>query len=35
GSALRFKSIVDGRAMVPSEFEGKAVLVVNTASLCG
>lgn len=35
GSTLRFKSIVDGRLMVPEEFVGKAVLVVNTASLCG
>ena len=35
GSALRFKTIVDGKPMVPEDFEGKAVLVVNTASLCG
>eukprot|EP00903_Cladosiphon_okamuranus_P013644 g12708.t1 len=34
-SALRFKTIVDGKPMVPGDFEGKAVLVVNTASLCG
>lgn len=34
GSVLRFKTIVDGKPMVPDDFEGKAVLVVNTASLC-
>lgn len=34
-SALRFETIVDGKPMVPEDFEGKAVLVVNTASLCG
>lgn len=35
GSALRFETIVDGKPMVPEDFEGNAVLVVNTASLCG
>lgn len=35
GSKLSFKTIVDGSPMRPEEFEGKAVLVVNTASLCG
>lgn len=35
GSALHFKSIVDGKAMPAEEFEGKPVLIVNTASLCG
>lgn len=35
GSALRFKTIVDRKPMVPEDFAGKAVLVVNTASLCG
>lgn len=35
GSKLSFKTLVDGTAMDPKYFEGKAVLVVNTASLCG
>lgn len=35
GSTLRFESIVEGKAMPPEQFRGKAVLVVNTASLCG
>ncbi|CBJ33543.1 Glutathione peroxidase [Ectocarpus siliculosus] len=35
GSKLAFKAIVDGKPMPPDDFEGKAVLVVNTASLCG
>lgn len=35
GSKLAFKTIVDGKPMPPGDFEGKAVLVVNTASLCG
>ncbi|CAM9369574.1 unnamed protein product, partial [Sphacelaria rigidula] len=35
GSTLRFKSIVEGKAIPPEQFRGKAVLVVNTASLCG
>ncbi|CAM9505518.1 unnamed protein product [Ectocarpus sp. 12 AP-2014] len=35
GSKLVFKTIVDGKPMPPDDFEGKAVLVVNTASLCG
>lgn len=35
GSMLRFGTIVEGKEMLPEEFEGKAVLVVNTASLCG
>lgn len=34
-STLNFKTIVDGEPMTPQEFGGKAVLVVNTASLCG
>lgn len=35
GPTLNFKTIVDGKPITPQEFEGKAVLVVNTASLCG
>lgn len=35
GSTLRFETIVDGDPITPESFEGKAVLIVNTASLCG
>ena len=35
GASLNFNKIVDGTPLPPKRFEGKAVLVVNTASLCG
>lgn len=35
GSTLRFSSLADGKEISPRNFYGKAVLVVNTASLCG
>lgn len=35
GSKLKFTSIVERKQMSSRDFEGKAVLVVNTASLCG
>lgn len=35
GSTLSFETISGGEPLPPEQFEGKAVLVVNTASLCG
>lgn len=35
GSTLKFTSVVEGKDIPFDEFKGKAVLVVNTASLCG